>query len=72
MAIDNDTARGVLLATLLEKVRDDGYPSTTMLDQIEGLLRPEEKPAYVVMLQERFRDEKCPSIPMLKRLTALL
>jgi hypothetical protein len=72
MAIDNDTARGVLLQTLLEKVRDEQYPSSTMLDLIEELLTPEETPAYVVLLQERFRGEQYPSIPMLKRLTALL
>jgi hypothetical protein len=72
MAIDNDTARGVLLQTLMAKVREDQYPSTTMLDLIEELLTPEETPAYVVFLQEKFRDEQYPSIPMLKRLTALL
>ena len=69
---DTDDARGALVQTLLEKVRDDPYPSSTMLDLIEELLTPEEMPSYVVFLQQRLRDEQFPSIPMLKRLTALV
>jgi len=72
MAIDKDDARGELVRTLLEKVRNDPYPSTTMLDLIEQLLTPEEEPAYVVFLQEKLRQEQFPSIPMLNRLTRLV
>jgi hypothetical protein len=70
--IDHDDARAELVATLLEKVSDDQYPSSTMLDLIEELLTPEEQPAYVVFLQDRIRSERYPSIPLLKRLTALV
>lgn len=70
--IDRDDARRELVATLLQKVQDDPYPSTTMLDLLEELLTPEEMPAYVVFLQERIRSERFPSMPMLKRLTALV
>lgn len=70
--LSQDDARGELVATLLQKVRDDPYPSSTMLDLIEELLTPEETPAYVVFLQDRLRSERFPSIPMLKRLTALV
>ena len=70
--IDHDDARAELVATLLEKVSDDQYPSSTMLDLIEELLTPEEQPAYVVFLQDRIRSERYPSIPLLKRLTALI
>ena len=38
--IDNYTARAVLLDALFEKVREDTYPSNTMLDLIEELLTP--------------------------------
>ena len=72
MAIDKDDARGALVATLLEKVRDDPFPSTTMLDLIEELLTPEEEPAYVMFLQDKLRQERFPSIPMLNRLTRLV
>lgn len=71
-AIDHDDARAELVATLLDKVKNDRYPSTTMLDLIETLLTPEEQPAYVVFLQDRLRDDRYPSIPMLKRLTLLV
>ena len=70
--IDHDDARAELVATLLDKVNDDQYPSTTMLDLIEELLTPEEQPAYVVFLQDRIRSERYPSIPLLRRLTALV
>ena len=72
MAIDNDIARAVLLDALFEKVRNDTYPSNTMLDMIEELLTPEEQPSYVVFLQEYIRRDQYPSIPMIKRLAALI
>jgi hypothetical protein len=70
--IDSEDARAELVATLLEKVKNDRYPSTTMLDLIEELLTPEETPAYVVFLQDRLRSDRYPSIPMLDRLTQLV
>jgi len=72
MAIENETARAVLLDALLEKVRNDQYPSNTMLDLIEELLTPAEQPSYVVFLQEFIRKDQYPSIPMIKRLAALI
>lgn len=70
--VDNDDARAELVATLLEKVKEDPYPSTTMLDMIEELLTDEEIPAYVVFLQERLRSDRFPSIPLMKRLKDLV
>ena len=70
--IDHDDARAELVRTLLEKVADDHYPSTTMLNLIEELLTPEEQPAYVVFLQEHLRSDRYPSIPMLNRLAKLV
>ncbi len=72
MAIDTDDARAELVATLLQKVRDDTYPSTTMLDLIEKLLTPEEQPTYVVLLQDKIRAERYPSMPLLIRLSQLV
>jgi hypothetical protein len=72
MAVHPDDARAALVATLLEKVQDDPYPSTTMLDLIEELLTEEEEPAYVMFLQEKIRQDRFPSIPMIQRLTALV
>jgi hypothetical protein len=72
MPISADDARAELVTTLLQKVRDDAYPSTTMLDLIETLLTPEEQPTYVVLLQDKIRAERFPSIPLLNRLTRLV
>jgi hypothetical protein len=72
MAIDQDDARAALVHTLLEKVANDTYPSTTMLDLIEKLLTPEEQPTYVVMLQDKIRSERFPSMPLLIRLSKLV
>jgi hypothetical protein len=69
---DRDDARAALVATLLQKVAEDRYPSTTMLNLIEQLLTEEEQPAYVQFLQQRLRDDRFPSIPMLARLTNLV
>ena len=72
MTVSSDDARAELVATLLQKVQDDAYPSTTMLDLLEKLLTPEEEPAYVVFLQDKIRSEQYPSMPLLIRLTRLV
>jgi hypothetical protein len=72
VTVSTDDARAELVATLMQKVRDDPYPSSTMLDLVESLLTPEEQPTYVVLLQDRIRSERYPSIPLLNRLTRLV
>jgi hypothetical protein len=72
MAVDPDLARGALMTALMEKVQDDPYPSSTMLDLIEELLTEEETPAYVLMLQDKIRRDRFPSISLIKRLTELI
>ena len=69
---DRDDARAMLVETLLQKVSEDRFPSTTHLDLIEQLLTEEEYPAYVQFLQGRLRDERFPSPSMLKRLVNLV
>lgn len=69
---EQDQARAELVKTLLQKVKDDPYPSSTMLDLLEELITPDETPAYVMFLQDRLRADRFPSIPMLQRLTALI
>ena len=71
MAQHEHDARSILLRSLLRKVADDPFPSTTMLDLIEGLLRPDEVSLYVAVLVKKIDSEVFPSIPMLRRLAAL-
>jgi hypothetical protein len=61
-------ARAELLQTLLQKLEEEQYPSSTMLDMIEELLTPAEVPLYAEALLTRIRSERFPSIPMLNRL----
>jgi hypothetical protein len=64
-------AREMLLDVLLDKVADDRFPSISMLDLIESLLRPDEVQIYVRLLLRKVRRENYPSIPMLRRIAAL-
>lgn len=61
----------VVFETLMQKVSEDPYPSTTMLDLIEELLTPENRTTYAEFLAERIRNDKFPSIPMINRLHKL-
>jgi hypothetical protein len=70
--VDHEDARTALVTTLLQKIKNDPYPSSTMMDMVEELLTPDEIPAYVVLLQDRLREDRFPSIPMLKRLKELI
>ena len=60
-----------LLRQLLQKVHEDPYPSSTMLDQIEELLTPNEVPAYARVLLAKVEDENFPSVSMIQRIAAL-
>jgi hypothetical protein len=62
--------RTEMLEALLQKVGEEQYPSSTMLDMIEELLTPDDVPVYAEMLLTRIRSERFPSIPMLARLQA--
>ena len=64
--------RRTLLEALLQKVNDENYPSTEMLDLIEDLLAPEEIAEYVEFLTERVTEETYPSMPLLRRLAKLV
>ena len=52
--------RKEILRVLMQKVANDQYPSTTMLDMIEEMLTPDEVPAYAELLMERIRGRAIP------------
>jgi hypothetical protein len=68
---DQYDLRVQLLETLLQKLEDDRYPSTTTLDMIEELLAPDEVPVYAEALLNRIRSDAFPSVPMMARLKNL-
>jgi hypothetical protein len=68
MAEDDSDARKRLFGVLLDKVAQDVYPSTTMLDYIEEILEPDDVDAYAAVLLEKIADETYPSVSMMRRL----
>ncbi|TCC54959.1 hypothetical protein E0H73_37825 [Kribbella pittospori] len=63
--------REMLLDALLDKVSDDRFPSNSMLDLIESLLRDDEVVIYAGVLLQKVRHDRFPSLPMLRRIAAL-
>ncbi len=63
-----DDARSSLLQVLLDKVEAEPYPSATMLNFIESLLKPDDVADYVEQLVDRVRADTYPSIDMLRRI----
>ena len=68
MARDQVLIRDELVDVLLEKVRNDTYPSVDMLDMLEQLLDPLELEEYAAVLLEKIRRDNYPSWSMLYRL----
>ena len=66
-----EVVRSRLLAALMDKVREDTYPSSTMLDTIEELLTPDDVDDYTDLLLSKIEDDQFPSIPMISRLRDL-
>lgn len=61
-----------LVSMLLERVQQDPYPSSTMMDFVEELLRPEEIPGYAAVLLDKIRNETYPSLDMMARVRDLV
>jgi hypothetical protein len=57
-----------ILELLFDKVRQDEFPSTTVLDLIEQRLRPEDVEEYTQILLEKVRTDTYPSLDHLQRL----
>ena len=66
-----DDVHDELLNLMLEKVEEDQYPSSTMLDIIEQLITDETAPAYAEVLMAKIRDENYPSMSLVRRVLAL-
>ena len=67
-----DEVRYRTLQLLLDKVWDDNYPSSTMLDMVERLLvSPEDIGDYIEVLLAKVKDDTYPSNALINRLIAL-
>jgi hypothetical protein len=63
-----DEAQEAIVQLLLEKVRQDRYPSITQLDLIEQSLRPDLIPDYMEVLMDKVAQDNYPSLAMIARL----
>ena len=63
-------ARREMLEVLLTRLQRDRFPSVTMMNMIEGLLEPDERPIYAQMLVQKIRSDPHPSYPMMQRVLA--
>ena len=66
--LTQDDAQTWFTQTLLEKVREDRYPSTTQLTLIEETIPQEMVGDYIAVLMEKVSQDTVPSIPMLRRI----
>ena len=65
------TVREQVLDLLLEKIAQDRYPSTQMMDDVERLLTPWRIHDYAEVLMEKVRGDRYPSRAMVQRLLRL-
>jgi hypothetical protein len=65
------SVREQVLDVLLEKIEDDRYPSSTMMDDVERLLTPWRKQDYARILMDKIRDDRYPSRSMIERVIKL-
>lgn len=65
------TVREQVLDILLEKIAEDRYPSTQMLEDVERLLTPWRIQDYAEVLLEKVRRDRFPSRAVIQRLVRL-
>ncbi|MGY1809909.1 hypothetical protein ACI8AF_21285 [Blastococcus sp. SYSU D00669] len=65
------TVREQVLDLLLEKVENDRYPSSAMLDDIERILTPWRRQDYADVLMDKIRGDRYPSRHLIERVLRL-
>jgi hypothetical protein len=71
MALTRDEAQGWMVQMLLEKIRNDRYPSVTQMAIVEDSLPREMIPDYLEVLIEKAQQDTVPSIPLLQRISRI-
>lgn len=64
-------AQEAICAVLIDKIREDPYPSTTMMDLVEQHIPQEQLAEYIDVLLDKIDGERFPSMDMIRRITAL-
>jgi hypothetical protein len=66
-----DEARDWMVQMLLEKIRNDPYPSATQMAIVESVIPRRMVPEYFEILIDKVAQDNIPSLPMLKRIAAI-
>ena len=61
-----------LARVLLERVRQENYPSTTQMDVLEEIIPPDLMRDYINVLLEKTLTSRWPSISLLRRLQRVM
>jgi hypothetical protein len=69
--MNREDAQGRLVQMLMDKVREDPYPSSTQMELIEASIPDAMLGDYVELLVEKAAVDEFPSIPMLRRIGRL-
>jgi hypothetical protein len=71
--MNRDEARAWYVGHLLEKIREDPYPSSTQMSLVEEALAemPQLVPDYMQVLLEKVANDRFPSTYMLKRIATV-
>ena len=64
-----DEAQGWLAGVLMERIRNDRYPSATQMAIVEDVLPRAMVPDYLEILLDKAADDTVPSIPLLQRIS---
>jgi hypothetical protein len=60
-----------LIASLLDKIAEDRYPSFNMMEFVERNITPQQRDAYLHVLLDKIEDDRFPSIDLIRRVERL-
>jgi hypothetical protein len=69
--MDGNDVSARYLRTLIDKIREDQYPSMAYMDLVEAALPPQLLAPYVDILIDKIEVERFPSLDMLRRIQRL-
>jgi hypothetical protein len=71
--VDEQSLRRRIADGLLDKIKDETYPSVTMMDRVEAVIAHDREALseYAEVLLAKVEDSRFPSVEMLNRLDRL-
>jgi hypothetical protein len=66
--VSREEAQTALARVLMEKIREDTYPSSTQMEIVERTITPPLARDYLNILLETVLSDPAPSVPMIRRI----